>query len=94
MVKRLRKIKNIRLHSEGTHTLVFGGVGLTLFCLLFGWAFGFDSIPFWAVVVVCGLIYLVVVNFFRCPIRRFPEEDTDGIVVAPADGKVVVVVGR
>lgn len=31
-----------------------------------------------------------MVNFFRSPIRRF-QGDTDNIVVAPADGKVVVI---
>jgi phosphatidylserine decarboxylase len=47
--------------------------------------------PFWLFVVVFGAIYLIVVNFYRCPIRYFPSEDTDGVVVAPADGKVVVI---
>jgi len=31
-----------------------------------------------------------MVNFFRCPIRLFGE-DTTNVVVAPADGKIVVV---
>jgi phosphatidylserine decarboxylase len=31
-----------------------------------------------------------MVNFFRCPIRHF-EQDSEKIVVAPADGKIVVV---
>ena len=35
-------------------------------------------------------VYLVLVNFFRCPIRLF-NGDTEGLVLAPADGKVVVV---
>ena len=91
MVKRLRKLKNIRLHSEGTHTLIFGGAALVVMCLLFGIAFGYQSIPFWAAVVISAVIYIIVVNFFRCPIRMFPEEDTEGVVVAPCDGKVVVV---
>ncbi|MBO4801694.1 MAG: phosphatidylserine decarboxylase family protein [Bacteroidaceae bacterium] len=91
MVKRINKLKKkIRLHSEGTHTLIWGGTAIVLLCLLFGYAFGFDSIPFWAIVVVFGLIYLVVVNFFRCPIRLF-QSDTEGIVIAPCDGRVVVV---
>ena len=47
--------------------------------------------PFWLFVVVFGAIYLIVVNFYRCPIRYFPSADTDGVVVAPADGKVVVI---
>ncbi len=36
------------------------------------------------------VVYAVVVNFFRCPPRMF-EEDTTGVVVAPADGRVVVI---
>ena len=31
-----------------------------------------------------------MVNFFRCPIRLFGQ-DTEKIVVAPADGKIVVI---
>ena len=90
MVKRLKKIKNIRLHREGTHTLVIGAVVLTLFCLLFGYAFGFGSPWFWALVSLCAIVYLITVNFFRCPIRLY-DGDTEGIVLAPCDGKVVVV---
>jgi len=91
MVKRLKKIKkNIRLHSEGTQTLILGGLAMAALCALFGYAFGFSSVPFWIVLGLCIAIYLIVVNFFRCPIRLF-KGDTDGIVVAPADGKVVVV---
>ena len=91
MVKRLRKLKkNIRLHSEGTNTLIWGGVALALLCILFGYAFGFTSIAFYLVLGFSIALYLVVVNFFRCPIRLY-EYDTDGIVIAPCDGRVVVV---
>lgn len=91
MVKRLKKLKkNIRFHSEGTETLFLGALVLVALCALFGVAFGYGSIPFWIIVAFSTAIYLVVVNFFRCPIRLF-QGDTDGIVVAPADGKVVVV---
>lgn len=91
MVKRLRKLKkNIRLHSEGTGTLIWGGIVLALLCVLFGYAFGFRSIPFYVVLALVSAVYLVTVNFFRCPVRLF-EGNTDGIVIAPCDGKVVVV---
>lgn len=43
-----------------------------------------------AVTVLLGATYLVLVNFFRCPIRIF-EGDTEGLVLAPADGKIVVI---
>ena len=91
MVKRLRKLKkNIRLHSEGTTTLIVGALSLALLCVFFGYAFGFSSLPFYLVLALCGAGYLIMVNFFRCPIRLF-EGDTEGIVIAPCDGKVVVV---
>lgn len=91
MVKPLKKIrKNIRLHREGTTTLIWGAVCLAAFCLLMGWTLGFSSPWFLGLVIACALVYLVVVNFFRCPIRLFTE-DTEGVVIAPCDGRVVVV---
>ncbi len=90
MVKRIKKLKNIRLHSEGTSTLIIGGIALTALCLLVGYLLGYSSIPFWIVLGISVAIYLVVVNFFRCPIRIF-QSDSDDVVVAPADGTVVVV---
>ena len=50
------------------------------------------KIPFWLFVVVFGAVYGIVLNFYRCPVRRFSETDeTEKIVVAPADGKIVVI---
>ena len=40
--------------------------------------------------LVCVVVYLLMVNFFRCPLRLFGQ-DTERIVVAPADGKIVVI---
>ena len=91
MVRRLNRLKKkIRLHSEGNRTLLWGGLALTLLCLTFGYACGFQSPWFIAVLIVSIVVYLIVVNFFRCPIRLF-DGDTEGVVVAPCDGKVVVV---
>lgn len=91
MVRRLNRLKKkIRLHSEGNSTLLWGGLALALLCLTFGYVFGFQSPWFIAVLIASIVVYLIVVNFFRCPIRLFDGE-TDGIVVAPCDGKVVVV---
>lgn len=89
MGRKLRKLKKIRIHREGTHTLVGGIIGLLLVNALF--YYGFDNKwPFYIVATITLCLYLVVVNFFRCPIRLF-EGDTENVVVAPADGKVVVV---
>ena len=90
MGKIKRKVKKIRIHHEGTDQILYGGIGLVLVALLL-W-FGIDSkIPFGIFCVVFGTIYCIVLNFYRCPIRYFPSEDTDKIVVAPADGHIVVI---
>ena len=49
-----------------------------------------NKIPFWVFVGVFGIVYAIVLNFFRCP-KRFFDGETENIVVAPADGKIVVV---
>ena len=89
MGRKLRKLKKIRIHREGTHTLLGGIIALlAVDALLY---YGFDSkLPFYLFTVAGCILYLIVVNFFRCPIRRF-EGDTEGIVIAPADGKIVVI---
>ena len=89
MGKRMRKLKNVRLHREGTDTLVYGLVALVSIALLL-WFYVDCKIPFWTFVIVFGTVYGIVVNFFRCP-KRYFDGDTEKIVVAPADGKVVVI---
>lgn len=89
MGKRLKKLKKIRIHHEGTHTLVGGAILLLILNLLFFFFFT-SKIPFYIILTISILVYLVVVNFFRCPIRIF-DGDTENLVVAPADGRVVVV---
>jgi len=91
MVKPLKKLKKkIRLHSEGTTTLILCAIAFAIVCYALGYAFGFESIWFTSVAVLLIAVYLVLVNFFRCPIRLF-NGDTEGLVLAPADGKIVVV---
>ena len=88
-LQKLKKLKKIRLHREGTEILiisVFLLVGLN--ALLF-WAFD-CKILLYTVAAISIILYLLMVNFFRCPIRIF-EQDTEKIVVAPADGKIVVI---
>ena len=89
MGRRIRKLKNVRLHREGTDTLVYGLVAYVAIAMLL-WFYVDCKIPFWAFVIVFGVIYCIVVNFFRCP-KRYFDGDTEKIVVAPADGKVVVI---
>lgn len=90
MIKRIRKFKKIRLHREGTDTLLYGFIALAAVALLL-WRIEGTKVPFWCFTTVACVVYGIVVNFFRCPIRYFPQEDTEKIVVAPADGHIVVI---
>lgn len=88
MGKRIKKIKNIRLHHEGSDLLIVGLAAMVLFGVIL-WFEVDNKIPFYTFLVLLGIPYCIAVNFFRCPIRRF-EGETDGVIVAPADGKIVV----
>ena len=90
MIKRIKKLKKIRLHREGTDTLVYGFIAIAAIAILL-WRFCDNKAPFWCFTAVMGTVYCIVINFFRCPVRFFPQEDTEKIVVAPADGRVVVI---
>lgn len=90
MGKKIKKIKKIRIHREGTNTLVYGGVLLAIIATMLWQSFD-TKIPFWLFLLASGTVYGITTNFYRCPIRYFPNDDTDNIVVAPADGKVVVI---
>ena len=89
MGERIKKLKKIRIHREGTDELLY-----TLFALI---AFGvilwrsFDNpIPFIIFMAIFGSAWLLMLNFYRCPIRYF-NGNTEKTVVAPADGKIVVI---
>lgn len=90
MGPRLKKLKKIRIHNEGTNTLAICFIVIAAIAALL-WFFFDTKIPFIAFLMVFGTLFGIILNFFRCPIRYFPSEDTENIVVAPADGKVVVI---
>ena len=88
---RHRRLKQIRLHSEGTSILQKSLLALVVVNLiLFYLLRDITLTPFWIVFAVSIALYGVAVNFFRCPIRQF-EGEVEGTVVAAADGKVVVI---
>ena len=88
-IKNIRKIKKIRLHHEGTSTLI---ASLVLFIILNAIVFNLftSKIPFFCLLGISLIVYGIMINFFRCPIRIYGS-DTKDIVVSPADGKVVVI---
>lgn len=90
-IQKLKRIKKIRIHHEGTDTLIYSAFILIAIGVIL-WR-SFDSqLPFWIFAGVFGTVWLIVLNFFQCPIRKFPEESSvEGVVVAPADGRIVVI---
>lgn len=90
MGKIRKRLKKIRIHNEGTNTLLYGAIALILIALILWFAIP-TKIPFWIFVIVFGTVYGIVLNFYRCPIRYYESDDVEGIVVAPADGHIVVI---
>ncbi|MGL5261036.1 MAG: phosphatidylserine decarboxylase family protein [Bacteroides sp.] len=86
---RLKKLKKVRLHHEGISTLVVSFIAFLIINLVL-YKYVESRIPFYIVSTISIATYLLLINFFRCPIRHF-EGEVEGTVVAPADGKIVVV---
>ena len=90
MGKRIKKLKKVRIHREGNDTLVFSLIFIIVVAT--GLWYSFETKwPFGIFLAVFGVIYGIVLNFYQCPIRFLNVEDTNKIVVAPADGKIVVI---
>ena len=77
----------MKVHREGT------GLLLTLFSILFivnvtlFYTTGRNWV-FYSVLAVSTILFLLILNFFRSPYRRYPY-DSEGLVIAPADGTIV-----
>ena len=92
MGKRLRKLKKIRIHHEGTSTLIFGGIALVILNeLVYFLCTPECLIASYILMGISLVVYLVLLNFFQCPIRHYEDDDTKGLIIAPADGKIVVI---
>lgn len=88
--KRIRKLKDYRIHREGTEIII---VSFVILALLNFPLWYFLPELFWLDTVVSFgsvVLFLLIVNFFRSPKRIFPG-DVENVVVAPADGEVVVI---
>ena len=75
------------IHKEGKATLIFSAIALiVLYIVIKKYAAAFT--PYFTFLAV-GL-YVFLISFFRKPVRNFPAVGPHEIV-APADGKVVVI---
>ena len=89
MGERIKKLKKIRIHREGTEELLYS-LFIIIAISVALWRFFDTPIPFIIFILIFGTAWLLMLNFYRCPIRYF-SGDTDKVVVAPADGKIVVI---
>ena len=89
MGEKIKKLKKIRIHREGTDELFYSAIVVIAVGVLLWRAFD-TAIPFWIFIAIFGTAWLLMLNFYRCPIRYF-NGDTEKLVVAPADGKIVVI---
>ena len=80
-MKRIKRIKNVRLHREGTDTLLLSlGLYVAINGLLF-FLFRHSHLwPFYIVRAITAVLCLIIINFFRCPIRLFNGETTNTFV--------------
>ena len=79
----------MKVHKEGT------GLLLTLFTVLFVVNVALyhtvgKGVLFYSVATVSTILFLLILNFVRSPFRRFPY-DSEGLVIAPADGTIVAI---
>ena len=78
------------IHREGyksiaVATLIFGALNLSLY-----WLFGASIFWLWAFIFIVSLVFWgLIVSFFRIPSRKLTISGNQ--VIAPADGKVVVI---
>lgn len=84
-----KRRNKIRIHHEGVHPLILGGALLAVVAIIMFKFVGFSPVTY-IVLGILAVIYGIMVNFFRCPIRMYLGPTVNS-VVAPADGKIVVV---
>ncbi len=89
MGERIKKLKKIRIHREGTEELLYSMFAVIAIAVVLWRSFD-TTIPFIIFIAIFGTAWLLMLNFYRCPIRYFNGE-TEKAVVAPADGKIVVI---
>lgn len=84
-----KRRNNIRLHSEGKETLIIATMVIAVILYVCVHVIGMAWYS-WLIIIVFAVVYGILLNFFRCPIRMFQGPTTETIV-APADGHVVVI---
>ncbi|MFC3811677.1 phosphatidylserine decarboxylase family protein [Lacihabitans lacunae] len=77
------------IHKEGTGTLIVTTLTLAIIYSIIRYFTPEQPTIHIAVFVVCFILFLVVLQFFRKPTRKTPINPKH--IIAPADGRVVVI---
>lgn len=85
MNKVKKTLKRVRLHREGIDILIVSLVALIATNTLIWWMSPLAGI---ISTTITGILYLLLVNFFRSPKRHFTG-NRENVVVSSVDGKVV-----
>jgi phosphatidylserine decarboxylase len=86
----LAKLLFMTIHREGTATIALVAFVVGIFNLInFSYLFPISALLAWSVFVLTVAFFLFIVSFFRIPNRALTMDPS--AIVAPADGKVVVI---
>lgn len=77
----------VKIHREGANIIAALFLILVVICLS-AFLFVRPIAIAWVLTVVSAIVFLLVVNFFRSPVRAF-KGNRDNVVVSSADGTVV-----
>ncbi len=76
-----------RIHKEGRLLLIAAALILAVLNIAL---WNYASIAFWPVLVLSVVLYAIILQFFRNPVREVMVADNN-VVYAPADGRVCVI---
>ncbi|MDR2763551.1 MAG: phosphatidylserine decarboxylase family protein [Tannerella sp.] len=79
----------MKVHREGTGLLLSVFTFLFVVNLTLYYTVGKGHL-FYISISLSAALFLLILNFFRSPFRRFPY-DSEGLVIAPADGTIVAI---
>lgn len=79
----------MKVHHEGRKETIILFVILSIICATLIYFFG-KNIFTYIVTGASAVLFLVVLNFYRSPYRRF-NGDAENSIVCPADGKIVAI---
>jgi len=77
------------IHKEGYKILIFGFITLLVVNIIVNIIWWDYILVKWAFMICSMMVYIFLLFFFRWPARHL--EPDNGLVYAPADGKVVVI---